>query len=64
MRSWIKQSRSPQKSALAGDRVLVFVRACGPTARDSVLVSGRGKVAAIRFYLDRAEALEAVGLSE
>jgi ketosteroid isomerase-like protein len=57
----------------AGDDVVVFARIRGRTARDGVLVEHspaavwairNGKVAAIRFYLERREALEAVGLSE
>jgi ketosteroid isomerase-like protein len=56
----------------AGSDVVSFVRFRGRTARDGVLVEHsaaaiwsirEGKVAAIRFYLDRAEALEAAGLS-
>ena len=57
----------------AGDAVVVFVRVEGRTARDDVLVHHApaaiwrirdGKVAGITFYLDRADALEAAGLSE
>jgi ketosteroid isomerase-like protein len=56
-----------------GDAVVVFARVRGRTARDDVLVEHapaaiwsirEGKVAAIRFYLDRDEALEAAGLRE
>jgi ketosteroid isomerase-like protein len=57
----------------AGDDVVVFARVQSRTARDDVLVEHSptavwsirdGKVVSIHFYLDRAEALEAVGLSE
>jgi len=57
----------------AGDKVVVFVRVAARTARDDVLMHHTpgaiwairaGKVASIRFYFDRREALEAVGLSE
>jgi ketosteroid isomerase-like protein len=57
----------------AGDEVVVFGRVEARTARDGVLMRHapaavwsirNGKVASIRFYLDRGEALEAVGLSE
>ena len=57
----------------AGDKVVVFVRVAARTARDDVLMHHTpgaiwairaGKVASIRFYFDRSEALEAVGLSE
>jgi ketosteroid isomerase-like protein len=56
-----------------GDRVVVLVRAAARTARDDVVMHHtpgavytirNGKVASIRFYFDRSEALEAVGLSE
>jgi ketosteroid isomerase-like protein len=57
----------------AGDAVVVYVRVEARTQRDGVLVHHapaaiwsirEGKVAGITFYLDRAEALEAAGLSE
>jgi len=57
----------------AGDKVVVFVRVAARTARDDVLrhhtpgaiwTIRAGKVASIRFYFDRSEALEAAGLSE
>jgi ketosteroid isomerase-like protein len=56
----------------AGRDVVVFVRIEGETERDSVVVrhapaaiwrfSDEGKIVAIHFYLNRAEALEAAGL--
>jgi ketosteroid isomerase-like protein len=57
----------------AGDKVVVFVRVAARTARDDVLMHHTpgaiwtiraGKVASIRFYFDRSEALEALGLSD
>ena len=57
----------------AGDEVVVLVRVRGRTARDGVTVEHSpaavwsirgGKIAGLRFYLERDEALEAVGLSE
>jgi ketosteroid isomerase-like protein len=57
----------------AGDAVVVFARVEARTQRDGVLVQHapaaiwrlrEGKVAGITFYLDRAEALEAAGMSE
>jgi ketosteroid isomerase-like protein len=57
----------------AGDDVVVFVRVQARTERDDVLVQHapaaiwsirEGQVAGITFYLDRAEALQAAGLSE
>jgi ketosteroid isomerase-like protein len=57
----------------AGDAVVVLARVQARTERDGVLVQHSpaaiwrirgGKVAAIHFYLDRAEALEAVRFSE
>jgi ketosteroid isomerase-like protein len=57
----------------AGDRVVAFVRIQARTHRDAVAVEHApaavwtlrdGKVRAIDFYLDRLEALEAVGLEE
>jgi hypothetical protein len=57
----------------AGDKVVVFVRIQARTERDDVLVHHapaavyairEGKVASITFYLDRAAALEAAGVSE
>jgi ketosteroid isomerase-like protein len=57
----------------AGDRVVAFVQARGRTQRDGVAVEHSpaavwtlldGKVSAIEFYLDRREALKAVGLAE
>jgi ketosteroid isomerase-like protein len=57
----------------AGDEVVVFARIKARTARDGVLVEHspaavwtirEGKVAGIRFLLERSEALEAAGLSE
>ena len=57
----------------AGDKVVVFVRVAARTARDDVLMHHTpgaiwtiraGKVASIRFYYDRSEALEAAGLKE
>jgi ketosteroid isomerase-like protein len=57
----------------AGDDIVVFVRVEARTERDGVLVHHspaavwkirEGKVAAITFYLERAEALEAVRLSD
>jgi ketosteroid isomerase-like protein len=57
----------------AGDRVVAFVQARGRTHRDGVTVEHApaavwtlldGKVSAIEFYLDRGEALKAVGLAE
>lgn len=56
----------------AGDNVVTFVRVEARTERDDVLMhhapaavwrfSDEGKMVALHFYLDRAEALEAVGL--
>lgn len=56
----------------AGDNVVTFVRVDARTERDDVLVqhspaavwrfSNEGKLVALHFYLDRAEALEAAGL--
>jgi ketosteroid isomerase-like protein len=55
----------------AGDKVVVFARVRGRTARDGVLVEHtpaaiwsiqEGKVVGLRFYLERAEALEAARL--
>jgi ketosteroid isomerase-like protein len=57
----------------AGDEVVVLVRVRGRTARDGVSVDHspaavwsirEGKIAGPHFYLERHEALEAVGLSE
>jgi ketosteroid isomerase-like protein len=57
----------------AGDEVVVLVHIRARTARDAVAVEHSPaavwtlrdqKVVALRFYLDRTEALEAVGLSE
>lgn len=57
----------------AGDAVVVFVRVEARTLRDGVLVHHtpaaiyrirEGMVAGITFYLDRAEALAAAGLTE
>jgi ketosteroid isomerase-like protein len=57
----------------AGDDVVVMVRIRGRTARDGVLVEHApaavwtirdGKVAAVRFYLRRDEALRAAGLDQ
>jgi ketosteroid isomerase-like protein len=57
----------------AGDRVVAFVQVRGRTHRDGVAVEHApaavwtlldGKVSAIEFYLDRGEALKAVGLAE
>jgi ketosteroid isomerase-like protein len=56
-----------------GDKVVVFVRVEARTVRDDVLMHHTpgaiwtiraGKVASIRFYFDRDEALDSVGLSE
>jgi ketosteroid isomerase-like protein len=55
----------------AGDAIVVFARVQARTERDGVLVQHspaavwrirKGKVAAIHFYLEREEALAAVGL--
>jgi hypothetical protein len=55
----------------AGDRIVAFVQVRGRTYRDGVTVEHApaavwtlldGKVSAIEFYLDRTEALKAVGL--
>jgi ketosteroid isomerase-like protein len=56
----------------AVDNVVVFVRVEARTERDNVLVqhapaaiwrfNDEGRIVAIHFYLDRAEALEAAGL--
>jgi ketosteroid isomerase-like protein len=57
----------------AGDDVVSLVRIQAQTARDAVPVEHQpaavwsmraGKVVSVRFYLDRDEALEAVGLRE
>lgn len=57
----------------AGDAIVVFARVQARTKHDGVLVQHspaaiwrirEGKIAAIHFYLEREEALEAVGLSE
>jgi ketosteroid isomerase-like protein len=57
----------------AGDRVVVLVCIQGRTVRGGVTVEHspaaiwsirEGKVAGLRFYLEREDALEAVGLSE
>jgi ketosteroid isomerase-like protein len=56
----------------AGDAVVVFARVQARTQRDDVLVQHspaatwkirEGRIAAIHFYLQREEALEAVGLT-
>ena len=57
----------------AGDQVVTLVRVRARTTRDAVAVEHRpavvwsmraGKVAALSFYLHRAEALEAAGLPD
>jgi ketosteroid isomerase-like protein len=57
----------------AGDAVVVFARVQARTERGGVLVQHSpaaiwsirgGRIASIHFYLEREEALEAVGLSE
>jgi ketosteroid isomerase-like protein len=76
-REWLKPWKSfrldVEELIDAGDDVVVFARVQSRTARDDVLVEHsptavwnirEGKVAGITFYLDRAEALEAAGLSE
>jgi ketosteroid isomerase-like protein len=56
----------------AGEDVVVFARVEAQTERDGVAVQHspaaiwkfrQGKIVAIHFYLDRAEALEAAGVS-
>jgi ketosteroid isomerase-like protein len=70
---WASYRLEAEEFIDAGEEVVVFVRAQGRTARDSVLVEHtaaaiwsirEGRVAAICFYLERDEALEAAGLSE
>jgi ketosteroid isomerase-like protein len=55
----------------AGEHVIVLARVKARTRRDGVVVEhkpasiwtvGDGRIVALRFYLDRAEAFEAVGL--
>jgi len=58
----------------AGDDVVTFVQVEAQTERDGVVMkhapaaiwkfSDEGKIVALHFYLDRGEALEAVGLPE
>jgi ketosteroid isomerase-like protein len=57
----------------AGDEVVSLVRVRARTTRDAVAVEHRpaavwwvreGKIARVRFYLDRDQALEAAGLQE
>jgi ketosteroid isomerase-like protein len=76
-REWLTPWRSYQLDVEefidAGDAVVVFARVQAQTERDGVLVQHspaaiwrirEGKIAAIHFYLERGEALEAAGLSE
>ena len=57
----------------AGDEVVSLTRVLAQTTRDAVAVEHRpaavwslraGKIARVRFYLDRGEAIEAAGLRE
>jgi ketosteroid isomerase-like protein len=56
----------------AGDKIVVLVRVTARTVRDNVIMHHTpgavwtirdGKVAAVHFYLDRSEALEAAGIT-
>jgi len=70
---WSRYEIETEEFIDAGDRVVVFVRVRGQTSRDGVDVEHapaavwtvrQGKVTAIEFYLERGQALKAVGLEE
>jgi hypothetical protein len=75
-RNWLEPWRSYwlelEEVIDAGDNIVTFVRIEGRTRRDDVLVqhspaavwrfNDEGRIIALHFHLDRAEALEAAGL--
>jgi ketosteroid isomerase-like protein len=73
LEAWTSYRLDVEEFFDAGDKVVALVRVAARTARDDVLMHHTpgavwtirdGKVAAIHFYFDRSEALEAAGLSE
>lgn len=73
LEAWTSYRLEVDEFVDAGDKVVVLVRVAARTVRDDVLMHHTpgavytirdGKVASIRFYLDRSEALEAAGVSE
>ena len=72
LEAWTSYRLDVEEFVDAGDKVVVLVRVAARTARDDVLMHHKpgavwmirdGKVAAIHFYLDRSEALEAAGIA-
>jgi ketosteroid isomerase-like protein len=69
--TWAEWRFEPERSLDAGDRIVVFVRVVGKASASGLPINvptahvvdvPDGRITLIRAYLDRSEALEAVGL--